>query len=52
MKVKKEAKGKKTPMEKLTSGYEEFIKGKKVNKKGKNLFEKTLKKAVKPRGLK
>jgi hypothetical protein len=42
----------KTAMEKITSGYEEFIKGKKTNKNGKKLFEKTLKKATKPRGSK
>ena len=50
-------KGKKkelTPMEKLTSGYEKFIEGKETNKNGKQLFNKTLKKATKPkqRGLK
>jgi hypothetical protein len=40
---------KKTPMEKLTSGYEKFIKGKEVNKNGKVAFNKALKKAAKPR---
>ena len=34
-------------MEKLTAGYEEFIKGKELNKNGKKVFEKTLKKATK-----
>jgi hypothetical protein len=43
---------KKTPMDKLTEGYEEFIKGKKINKNGKKLFDKALKKAAKPRGSK
>lgn len=42
----------KTPMDKLTKGYEKFIEGKELNPKGKNLFEKTLKKATKPRGSK
>jgi hypothetical protein len=37
-----------TPMEELTKGYEAFIKGKKVNAKGKKLFNKVIKKAVKP----
>ena len=35
-----------TPMEKLTQGYEKFIKGKKTNKKGKDLFNKALKKSM------
>ncbi len=39
-------------MEKLTAGYEDFIKGKELNPNGKKLFNKTLKKAVKPRGSK
>jgi len=39
-------------MEKLTAGYEAFIKGKEVNKNGKNLFEKAIKKAAKPRSAK
>ena len=45
---------KKTPMEKLTAGYEEFIKGKELNPNGKELFEKAIKKAAtsKPRGSK
>ena len=37
----------KTPIEKLTAGYEKFIKGKEVNKNGKIQFEKTLIKAIK-----
>jgi hypothetical protein len=49
MKAKKK---KLTPMEKLTSGYEEFIKGKETKKNGKKIFEKTLKKATKQRGSK
>lgn len=41
-------------MEQLTSGYEQLIKGKKVNKNGKALFEKALKKStkIKQRGSK
>ena len=53
------AKGKKekqpTPMEKLTEGYEDFIKGKEVKEGGKDAFEKVIKKAVtkpKQHGLK
>ena len=42
----------KTPMEKLTQGYEKFIKGKKVNKVGKVAFDKVIKKASKPRVVK
>lgn len=44
----------KTPMEKLTQGYEKFIKGKEVNPKGKELYDKTIKKAAttKQRGSK
>lgn len=34
-----------TPMEKLTQGYEKFIKGKETNTKGKELFDKAIKKA-------
>lgn len=37
----------KTPMDKLTKGYEKFINGKELNKDGKQQFEKTLKKTVK-----
>lgn len=44
----KKKKKEKTPMEKLTVGYEEFIKGKEFNTKGSTVFENTLKKAVKP----
>lgn len=43
----KNAKKEPTPMEKLTAGYETFIKGKEVNNNGKNLFNAVLKKAVK-----
>jgi hypothetical protein len=39
-----------TPMEKLTQGYEKFIKRKETNENGKKLFDKTLKKATKQRG--
>lgn len=48
------AKKGKTPMEKLTKGYEEFIKGQELKKNGKKAFNKTIKKAAKPkqRGLK
>ena len=44
----------KSPMEKLTEGYEDFIKGKKVNKAAKKLFNRAIKKAAtpKPRGSK
>jgi len=43
-----------TPMEKLTQGYEKFIKGKDTNSKGKRLFDKAIKKVAttKPRGSK
>jgi hypothetical protein len=41
-----------TPMEKLTAGYEHFVKGKKLNNKGRKLFDKVLKKATKPRSAK
>lgn len=34
-------------MEKLTQGYDKFIKGKETNKNGKVLFDKAIKKAVK-----
>lgn len=46
MEKKKKSKKDKT-MDELTKGYEEFIKNKKVNKKGKNEFDKVLKKAIK-----
>lgn len=42
----------KTPMEKLTEGYEKFIKGKKTKKEGKQAFEKALKEAIKQYGSK
>jgi len=41
-----------TPMDKLTAGYEKFIKGKKLNKSGKASFDKVIKKASKPRSAK
>lgn len=44
-----------TDMDKLTEGYEEFIKGKGVNKNGKKVFNNALKKAAttkKPRATK
>ncbi len=41
------AKKSKTPMEKLTQGYEKFIKGKELAQGGKDAFNKALKKAVK-----
>ena len=41
-----------SPMDKLTAGYEDFIKGKELNKKGRKLFDKVVKKAAKPRGSK
>jgi hypothetical protein len=47
-------KTKQTPMEKLTQGYEKFIKGQELKQGGKKLFEKVLKKAstIKQRGSK
>jgi hypothetical protein len=45
MKKKKES----TPMEKLTQGYEEFIKDKELNKDGKKQFDKVIKKVAKPK---
>lgn len=47
-------KQKQTPMEKLTQGYEKFIKDKETNSKGKELFARVIKKSSKPkaRGLK
>lgn len=48
----KSRKKEKTPMEKLTAGYEDFIKGKELNKKGRKVFDKVIKKAAKPRGSK
>ena len=35
-----------TPMEKLTQGYEKFIKGKELKENGKNQFDMTIKKAI------
>jgi hypothetical protein len=43
------SKQKKTSMEKLTQGYEKFIKDKETNKTGKQLFDKAIKKASKPK---
>lgn len=42
-------KSKQKSMAELTEGYEEFIKGKELNKNGKELFNKTIKKAAKPK---
>ncbi len=49
----KKKKGK-TPMEKLTEGYNTFIKGKEINTDGRELFEKAIKKTAipKPRSVK
>ena len=43
-----------TSMEKLTQGYEKFVKNKETNDKGKELFSKVIKKAteIKARGSK
>ena len=49
---KKKKDGKQTPMEKLTQGYEKFIKGKDADPNGAEKFEKALKKAIKPRAAK
>ncbi len=38
-----------TPMDKLTQGYEKFIKGKDFKENGKELFNKAIKKATKPK---
>lgn len=40
---------KKTPMEKLTHGYEKFIKGKETKEISQGDFEKALKKVSKPK---
>jgi len=41
-----------TSMEKLTEGYEDFIKGKEAKEGGKDAFEKVIKKATtKPKPL-
>lgn len=37
-------------MEKLTAGYEQFMKGKELKEGGKKLFDKAIKKAAKPKG--
>lgn len=37
----------KTPMDKLTAGYEKFIKGKETNPKGAVMFGQVLEKAAK-----
>jgi hypothetical protein len=42
----KQSKKELTPMERLTQGYEKFIKGKETNNKGKELFDKAMKKAT------
>ena len=41
-------------MEEVTAGYSKFMKGKQINKNGKELFDKTIKKAatLKQRGSK
>ena len=36
----------KTPMEKLTAGYEKFIEGKELKKNSKKLFQKTINKSI------
>lgn len=36
-------------MEKLTEGYEKFIQGKQINQSGKDVFNKAIKKAAKPK---
>ena len=50
--MKKKNKNANTTMDKLTIGYDKFITGKESNPAGAKLFEKTLKKAIKPRGSK
>lgn len=45
----KSKKKKQISMEKLTQGYDNFIKGKKQNHEGKTAFDKALKKAAKPK---
>lgn len=45
----KAASKKQTPMDKLTQGYEKFIKGQELKKDGKTSFDKTIKKAAKPK---
>lgn len=48
------SKKKNITMEQLTQGYDSFIKGRELKENGKKTFEKTIKKATKPkpRGLK
>ena len=50
----KNEKKQKTTMEKLTEGYEKFIKDKEIRENGRELFSKAIKKAtkVKQRGSK
>lgn len=40
------------PMDRLTAGYEKFIKGKEINNNGRIAFDKAIKKASKPRSAK
>jgi hypothetical protein len=42
-------KDKQTPMDKLTQGYEKFIKGKELKGDGKGEFDKVIKKAANPK---
>jgi len=44
--MKSKPKKEQTPMEKLTQNYEKFMKNKEVNENGKELFDKTIKKAT------
>lgn len=39
----------KTPMDKLTEGYEKFIKGKELAKNSSQIFDRAIKKASKPK---
>lgn len=41
------AKKKQSPMDKLTGGYERFIRSKEIKENGKEQFEKAVKKATK-----
>lgn len=54
MKGNKKPKKKARTMDELTQGFEELLKGKELNPKGAELFEKVIKKAAttKPHGLK
>lgn len=47
--MKSKKKKEQTPMEKLTRNYEKFMKDKEINPDGKELFDKTLKNAAKPK---